>query len=903
MAKKLKKRLLSRMAEGIARAEESKVRVRTAAELSAREVYSFLKTDECGITAAAAEERREHFGKNVLPSAKKRGVAARLAGAFVNPFTIVLFVLAVISALTDIVFAAAGERNFVTVTVICVMVAVSGILRFAQETKSGAAAEKLSAMITTTACVSRAGEARREIPVSELTVGDVVHLSAGDMVPADLRITAAKDLFISQSALTGESAPEEKNASPAGKGAALTSCACLAFMGTNVVSGSGTGVVVATGSDTLFGQTAKTLIRKPEKTAFEKGVGSVSHILIAFMLAMVPVVLLVNGFTKGDWLSAVLFAVSIAVGLTPEMLPMIVTACLARGAIALSGKKVIVKNMNAIQDLGSMDILCTDKTGTLTEDKVVLEMHLNIEGEEDARVLARAFLNSNYQTGLKNLMDVAVIERAKELCGAGDISPAELDGFEKTDEIPFDFERRRMSVAVRGRGGETLLITKGAVEEMLAVSAYAQIEGKAVPLTGERKRAVRARADELNGQGFRVLAVAEKRLAEGTEARVSDEAEMTLIGYLAFLDPPKPTTAAAVKRLQSLGVSVKILTGDNEKVTACICRKVGLSDGRILLGSDLESMNDEQLAAAAEEAAVFAKLSPAQKERVVRALRAAGHTVGYMGDGINDAPAMRAADVGISVDTAVDIAKESAGIILLEKDLTVVADGVTEGRKTYANMMKYIKITASSNFGNMFSVLAASAFLPFLPMLSVQLILLNLVYDLSCTSVPWDNVEKESLQKPARWDARSITKFMFCFGPVSSVFDIAAYLLLYFVICPAAVGAPYAAADAAARAQFAALFQTGWFVESMWTQSLVIHMLRSEKFPFVGSRASLPVCLFTFGGIALLTAVPYTPAGAAVGLCPLPAIYFAALAAVVAGYLAVATLAKRLYVRRFGKLI
>ena len=902
MAKK-KRLFLSRMAENIARAEDAKARVRTAAALAEAEAYAFLQTERGGIASAEAERRRGQYGENVLPSRKKKGTAARLLAAIINPFTLILLALAAVSVVTDIVLAAEGEENYITVVVIAVMVAVSGILRFVQESRSGAAAEKLSAMITTTACVSRKGEGKREIPVSELVVGDEVHLSAGDMIPADLRIVAAKDLFVAQSALTGESAPEEKKAEPCDAGS-LTNCGCLAFMGTNVVSGSGVGIVAATGEGTLFGQTAKTLSAgRTEKTAFEKGVNSVSHILIGFMLAMVPVVLLVNGFTKGEWLSAALFAVSIAVGLTPEMLPMIVTACLAKGSVALSKRKVVVKDINSIQNLGAMDILCTDKTGTLTQDKVVLEMHLNVEGKEDARVLCRAFLNSNYQTGLKNLMDVAVIERTHELRASGEIAEEDLTKYQKTDEIPFDFERRRMSVAVTNGRGKTLLITKGAVEEMLAVSAFAEVGGEVRPLTGELKRGVLARASALNEQGMRVLAIAQKRLAEGAEVSAADEAEMVLIGYLAFLDPPKETTAAAVARLHGLGVSVKILTGDNEKVTACICRKVGLAGEHILLGSDLENLNDEQLAAAAEKASVFAKLSPAQKERVVRVLREAGHTVGFMGDGINDAPAMRAADVGISVDTAVDIAKESAGVILLEKDLTVVADGVVEGRKTYANMMKYIKITASSNFGNMLSVLAASAFLPFLPMLSVQIILLNLVYDISCTSLPWDNVEEESLSRPAVWESRSILRFMFCFGPISSLFDIITYLLLYFVLCLAVIGAPFAASDAAAQAQFEALFQTGWFVESIFTQSLVLHMLRGKRFPSARSHASLPVCVFTLGGIALLAAVPYTPVGAAFGLVPLPAMYFALLAAIVVGYVALTTLAKHLYVRKFGELL
>ena len=900
----MKKRLfLSRMAANIARAEEAKLRVRTAAAIAEEETYAYLQTERGGITSAEAERRREQYGANVLPFRKKKGDAARFLAAFINPFTIILLALAAVSVFTDIVLAERGEENYITVIVIVVMVAVSGILRFVQETRSGAAAEKLSAMITTTACVSRMGEGKKEIPVSELVVGDEVYLSAGDMIPADLRIVAAKDLFIAQSALTGESAPEEKKAEPCEAGS-LTNCSCLAFMGTNVVSGSGVGIVAATGEDTLFGQTAKTLSAgKTEKTAFEKGVNSVSRILIGFMLAMVPVVFLINGFTKGEWLGAALFAVSIAVGLTPEMLPMIVTACLAKGAVAMSRKKVVVKDINCIQNLGAMDILCTDKTGTLTQDKVVLEMHLNVEGKEDAHVLCRAFLNSNYQTGLKNLMDVAVIERTHELRASGEITEEDLTKYRKVDEIPFDFERRRMSVAVTNGKGKTLLITKGAVEEMLAVSAFAETDGEVHPLTGDLKKSVLLRASVLNEQGMRVLAVAQKRLAEGAEVSMSDEAEMVLIGYLAFLDPPKETTADAVARLHDLGVSVKILTGDNEKVTACVCRKVGLAGENILLGAELENLNDKELSAAAEKATVFAKLSPAQKERVVRVLRERGHVVGFMGDGINDAPAMRAADVGISVDTAVDIAKESAGVILLEKDLTVVADGAVEGRKTYANMMKYIKITASSNFGNMLSVLIASVFLPFLPMLSVQLILLNLVYDISCTSLPWDNVEEGCLARPAVWEARSIVKFMLWFGPVSSLFDILTYVLLYWVLCPYMAGSSYALTEGARRALFVSVFRTGWFVESIVTQSLVIHMLRGKKFPSPKYHASAPVCALTLCGVALLVSVPYTSVGEALGFSSLPAVYYAVLAAVVAGYILLTALVKKLYVGRFGALL
>lgn len=901
MAKKIRRFFLSGIAESVIRAEETKTRMKEAALSAPEDVRGMLGTAESGLTQAQAEQMRQKYGANVLPTARKRGVFGRLVAAFVNPFTAILFVLALVSVMTDIVFAAQGERNYVTVLVISCMVGVSGILRFVQETRSTNAAAKLAAMVSAKCDVLR-GE-RQEIDSSDLTVGDIVYLSAGDMIPADLRILTAKDLFVSQSSLTGESVPEEKNPSAVSSFASVSACENLAFCGTNVVSGSGTGIVLATGADTLLGSTAKTLSKKPEKTAFEKGVASVSHILIRFMLFMVPVVFLINGITKGDWLDAALFAVSIAVGLTPEMLPMIVTTCLAKGAVTLSHKKVVVKNMNAVQNFGSMDILCTDKTGTLTQDKVVLELHLNVEGKEDARVLRHAFLNSNYQTGLKNLMDAAVIERTRELCDSGEISNDVLENYCKTDEIPFDFERRRMSVAVQDRSGKVQLITKGAVEEMLAVCSYAELDGEVLDLTDEVKARVRFLSESLNERGMRVLAVAQKRLEAGAQLRVADESGMVLIGCLAFLDPPKSTTAPALERLKSLGVRVKILTGDNEKVTACICRKVGLDGAHILLGGALEEMNDEELAKAAEKASVFAKLSPSQKERVVRVLRENGHTVGFMGDGINDAPAMRAADVGISVDTAADIAKESADVILLEKDLTVVADGVVEGRKTYANMMKYIKITASSNFGNVFSVLAASAFLPFLPMRSVQLVLLNLVYDLSCTAMPWDNVERSSLEKPSEWDSKSVTRFMVRFGPLSSLFDILTYVLLFFVICPAVCGAQFAAiSDGALKMQFIALFQTGWFIESMFTQTLVIYMLRSPHLSVGKNRASWPVLSLTLCGIAFLTAVPFT-FGSAIGLCPLPAVYFAMLAGIVLSYMLLTTFVKKLYVKRYGQLI
>lgn len=862
-------------------ANSAATRVKEAAAMPAERVCSWLGTGEGGLTEEEVLARRTQYGANVYRAKRNAGVLRRLAGAFLNPFTLILAALVLVSVLTDVVFASPAERSYLTVGVIAVMIAVSGGMHFLQETKSANAARRLSSMIAPTACIVREGEAA-ERPVADMVVGDLVRLSAGDMLPADVRILAAKDLFVAQSALTGESAPVEKRAQAADVGQALTESGCLAFAGTNVLSGTATGIVVAVGRETQLGQMAKALDEKPVKSAFDRGVNEVSRLLLFMMLVMAPVVLILNGLTKGDWLNAALFAVSVAVGLTPEMLPMIVTACLAKGAVAMSKKKVIVKNLSAIQNLGAMDILCTDKSGTITQDKVVLELHLDIDGNEDVRVLRYAWLNSSHQTGLKNLMDAAIISRTQELCEAGKLDAQLLQSYRKTDELPFDFERRRMSVVVADAQGREMLLTKGAVEEMLAVCTHAEKKGSVVELTGEVRRGVLALADSLNAKGMRVLALA-RRLDPPAALTSAEEQGMTLIGLLAFLDPPKPTAAAAIRRLTKAGVAVKVLTGDNEKVAAYICGKVGLRTGRVLLGSEIDTMTDEELSAAAEETSVFAKLSPAQKARIVTLLRANGHAVGYMGDGINDAPAMRAADVGISVDTAADVAKEAAGVILLEKDLTVVADGAEEGRRTYVNLMKYIRITASSNFGNVFSVLVASAFLPFLPMLALQLMILNFAYDLSCGAIPWDRADPALLARPAAWDAKGVIRSMFLFGPVSSLFDILTYAILYFAICPAACGAPYSALNEEGRAAFAMLFRTGWFVESALTQLLALHLLRTDTLS-PENRASLSVFVLTAGCAIFLTVLPFTPIGAAVDLAPLPDRYFAALFGIVVLY-------------------
>lgn len=850
-----------------------------------------------GYSEEYAETLRDEYGSNEISQEKPETVFSRLISAFINPFTIVLIILAMISVFTDVILAAPEDRSFKTVIVITLMVTISGLLRFIQESRSNKAAEKLKAMVYTTVTVEREG--KKEINLSEIVPGDIVYLAAGDMIPADVRIIASKDLFISQSALTGESEPVEKCDIPMGR---VTEnpleLSSLAFMGSNVISGSATCIVLATGNYTCFGSMAKAITGKNVVTSFDKGINSVSWVLIRFMMFMVPVVLFVNGFTKGDWLEAFLFALSVAVGLTPEMLPMIVTTNLAKGSVAMAKKKTVVKHLHSMQNFGAMDILCTDKTGTLTQDKVVLEYHLDIHGNENERVLRHAFLNSYFQTGLKNLMDVAILVHA-------DKEPYRSleQKYIKVDEIPFDFNRRRMSVVIKDAEGKTQLITKGAVEEMLAISTYAEYNGKVQSLTDEIRKEILTTVKKLNQDGMRVIAVAQKNNPSVENVfSVKDEADMVLMGYLAFLDPPKETTKAAIKALNDYGVAVKVLTGDNDSVTKCICKQVGMKVENLLLGTDIDQMVDELLAKEVETTSVFAKLSPQQKARIVRILRENGHVIGFMGDGINDAAAMRAADVGISVDTAVDIAKESADIILLEKDLMVLEEGIVEGRKTFGNIIKYIKMTASSNFGNMFSVVAASAFLPFLPMLPVQIILLNLIYDISCLSIPWDNMDKDYLKKPRKWDASSIGKFMLWIGPTSSVFDIITYIIMFFIICPAVTGGAYGA-EGVDKVLFASLFNAGWFVESLWSQTLVIHMIRTPKIPFIQSRASLPVLLFTTLAITVGTIIPYTPFGTSIGMSAMPLSYFPWLIGMIICYMTLATFLKTMYRKRYGELL
>lgn len=863
-----------------------------------QELLNFFHSTDQGMKDEQIEESREKYGENSISYGKKTPFIVEALKAYITPFTLVLIALGVISFITEYVLAAPGDKDLFGVIIIFTMVIVSGTMTLVQSVRSNQAAEKLKSLVKVTAAVKRYGD-YTEIPMEEIVCGDLVRLSAGDMIPADMRLLSAKDLFISQAALTGESYPVEKQAIVYDdETLSETSYENLAFMGSNVISGSAEGIIVSVGNETLFGHVAQTLSEKPIKSSFEIGIHKTSMLLIKFMALMAPTVIVINGLTKGDWLEAFLFGLSVAVGLTPEMLPMIVTTNLVKGASVMAKKGTVIKNLNAIQNFGAIDVLCTDKTGTLTQDKIILEYHMDCSGKEDDRVLRHAYLNSYYQTGLKNLLDVAIIDEAKQTLATDKIN------YRKVDEIPFDFERRRMSVVVEDTAGKTQMITKGAIEEMLSISNYIDIDGIVSPLTNEKRESVLAKVRDLNEDGLRVIGVAQKTNPSVVgEFSVKDESDMVLIGYLAFLDPPKETTKQALKALKDHGVAVKVLTGDNELVTRSVCRQVGLEINELITGEKISEMDDRELAQVAENHEVFVKLNPQQKARLTTALRQNGHTVGFLGDGINDAPAMKVADIGISVDTAVDIAKESADVILLEKDLTILERGLLSGRETFGNIMKYIKATASSNFGNMFSVLVASTFLPFLPMLPLQILFLNLIYDVSCISLPWDKMDKEYLHEPKKWEASSIGKFMVYFGPTSSIFDITTYLLMYFIICPAVVGGDFHTLDAQQKIVFIALFHAGWFVESLWSQTLVLHALRTPKIPFIQSNATFAMFTITTLGIVVGSILPFTGFGAELGLMPLPGTYWTWLVVTILAYLTLVTMVKKFYIKKFGELL
>ena len=881
--------------------QTNKERLIAALQEPLESTFANYKTSALGLVDDQVEENRDAYGENVITKGQEDSMIKKIYESIINPFTVILLVIALVSFITNVWLAKPGEQDPTTSIIIVTLVLISGGIRFIQELRSDKAASNLSRMIVNTATVLRDGS-EQEIPIDEIVVGDVIKLSAGDMIPADVVLIDSRDFFVQQSGLTGESDAVEKvclRKADSQNLDSLLESESLAFMGTNVISGQATALVLVVGDETMMGAIEQTINTYDEPTSFEREMNTISWLLIRLMLVMVPVVFVINGLTDGDWLEAGVFALSVGVGLTPEMLPMIITASLAKGSIIMAKEKVVIKKLNAIQDLGAIDILCTDKTGTLTQDEIVLEYPLDIHGELDLSVLRRAYLNSYFQTGLKNLMDRAIINRTQKEAKKHEIVRDLDQTFHKIDELPFDFERRRMSVIVKDEDGVVSMVTKGALEEMLSVSNYVEYKGEIKRLTDEVRQEVLAEVAQLNEQGLRVLGVSYKTdLDENDIFSVEDERDMILTGYLAFLDPPKPSAAPAIKALAEYGVTTKILTGDNEKVTQAVCEKVGLDVERILLGSEIDTMTDQELAQVVETTTVFAKLSPDQKARIILCLKNNGHKVGYMGDGINDAPSMKVSDVGISVDTAVDIAKETADVILLDKDLMVLEKGLVEGRKVYANMTKYIKMTVSSNFGNIFSLLFASIFLPFLPMAPVHLIVLNLIYDLSCIALPFDNVDKEFLKKPRIWEANSIMRFMAWIGPISSVFDIITYMLLYFLVVPMILGHGYnhGAADAAA---FIMVFQTGWFIESMWSQTMVIHMLRSPKLPFIQSRPAFSVVVTTLAAAFFVTSLPYSPLASILKLSQLNGLYFVLLFAIIVLYMLSVTVIKRIYIKKY----
>lgn len=860
------------------------------------EVLKQLHTTINGLNSVQAKQRLEQDGLNEVSNKEHHPKLHFLIDAFMTPFTGVLLFLAGLSFLTNYVFVPADQKDLSTVIIMIMMVLISGITSFIQNVKTSDAVDSLLNMVSVTTNVKRAGE-DKELPTKDVVVGDIINLAAGDLVPADMYLLKSKDLFCSASSLNGESSPVEKMADQKPKGSDnYLDYPNILYEGTNIVSGSGMGVVFATGDKTVFGNLARTLAQnKNKETTFDIGIKNVSKILLIMTAVIAPLVFLINGLTKGDWLNALIFAIATAVGLTPEMLPVIVTSNLVKGSVEMAKHETIVKRMNSIQNFGSADILCTDKTGTLTQDKVVLERHYNLNLEEKPKVLELSYLNSYYQTGMKDLIDKAVIDAAQ-----GELDTKKINqNYRKIDEIPFDFKRRRMSVVVINQQHEHILVTKGAAEEMLACSNRVEIDGAISPLDEDQRQKILTEIDEMNQDGLRVVLLGyKKNPAPVGEFSIDDENELILVGFLAFLDPPKDSAKAALTALKEDGITVKILTGDNEAVTRNVGKQVGLNIDRVYQGKDLENKTDAELKQMVQACDVFVKLSPQQKAQIIDLLRQDGHTVAYMGDGINDAPAMKAADVAISVDTAVDIAKKSADIILLHKDLMILEKGVQIGRQVFGNTMKYIKITLSSNFGNILSILVASSFLPFLPMLPIQLLILDLMYGTSCLSIPFDTMNKHYLSEPRKWSTKKLPKFMFYFGPTSSIFDIITFALLFFMVCPQVTGTIYAAASTTQKLIFSAIFCTGWFIESLWTQEMVIHALRDPKLPFIKQHATAIVTWATIGMAVVGTVLPFiTPIVKAIKFGPIPMYFLAIVFLLLILYIALTTLVKKWYLK------
>jgi len=846
-------------------------------KMELNELLKEYRTSLDGISIIDVEDRIEEYGKNIVEINNNHTILYQLKEAIVNPFNIVLIIVAIITFFTDVVIAA--KPDYATFILIVSTILISVIISMKEQTKSENAAKKLKKMITNKMDVIRDGN-QTTVDMENVVPGDIVKLSSGDMIPGDVRFIETKDLFIDQASLTGESNPVEKF-SVLKSYESITDVSNIGFMGTNIVSGSSIAIVLATGKNTYFGSMAKSMYSVSDKNSFEKGIDNISKLLIKFMVILVPIILIINSYTTKDILSSLIFAITIAVGLTPEMLPVITTSTLAKGAIEMSKRKTIVKRLSSIQTFGQMNILCTDKTGTLTEDEVVLEKYMDVTGNESLRILKHAFLNSYFQTGLKNLIDVAIISRADK-----ENLNVLKEKYKREDEIPFDFSRRRMSVVLRDDTGKRQLITKGAVDEVMSICSYIDLDGKAVPITDELKKEAYRVYEENNREGLRVLAVAQKNeIHDVNTFGIQDESNMVLIGFVGFLDPPKESAKQAIDALKKYGVDTVVLTGDSEGVAIKICKKVGIETDNALTGKQINDLSDEELKEKAKVCHLFSKLTPLQKQRIVRIFQENGNTVGYMGDGINDSPPLKQADVGISVDTAVDIAKETADIILLEKDLNVLEEGVINGRKTFTNLLKYIKMATSGNFGNMLSVVIASIFLPFLPMLPVHILIQNLLNDFAQIGMPFDNVDNEYLQKPKTWNTDGIKRFMFNFGTISMVLDIICFIVLWFVFGYNTINK-------------ASLFQCGWFVFGILSQTLIIHMIRTSKIPFVESKSSKQLLISTFSVVIVTIAIAFTNMAIILDLSKLPYSYLGWIVILMIIYIIAIQIYKKRYINK-----
>ena len=867
------------------------------------QIYQELEISGEGLSQSQVELMREKYGINSFSQRRNDTMLRLLRRAFINPFNIILLVLGIISLATDVVLVSNFARNATTAFIIFSMILISGTIRLIQELRAKNASKQLNRLIHESITVRRAGEVK-EISAEELVVGDIVLLSAGDRIPADLRLTKVSDLFLSQAAITGESAILEKNAQALSysNSESLTQLENLAFMATTVISGKGEGIVLAVGKDTLYGSFTK---EEPnEKQSFQKGANSIAWVMLRFIAVLIPIVFILLKITGGRWLESFAFALSVAVGLMPEMLPMVITACLARGGLCMSKKQTIIKDINAMQGFGSMDVLCMDKTGTLTNESILLEYYMDVLGNESDKVLDFAFLNSSYHSGVCNPIDNAILA-CQTMPGHEQHFSDLLMRYQKEDEIPFDYSRKFVSTLVTDKNGDCQLIMKGNISQIVSRCSHVEFRGEVLPMEKNGRQSVASVVDEMLQDGMKVIAVARKKIEKQDQIIPTDENNMILMGYLAFFDAPKKTAKTSVEAIKRLQVMPKILTGDQADVAASICRRVGIPSEIILTGADLDQMTDDELGKTVENNHVFAELTPGQKVRIVSALRQNGHTVGFLGDGINDIPALCESNVGISVDTAVDAAKDAADVVLLQKDLGVLEQGILEGRKTFTNMLKYIKITASSNFGNIFSIVCASAFLPFLPMTSLQILLLNLLYDILCIILPWDNVDEEETLSPRDWSGKTLGRFMLFFGPISSLFDIVTFLFLYYILCPLLCGGTtyLNMVDPVMQSQYVALFQTGWFLESMWTQVLILHFLRTRKIPFVQSSPSIPVVCTTFAGIIVFTSLTFTKSAGVIGLTKLPIMYFLFLFVIVLLYMLLTTVVKTVYQKKYHELI